>query len=113
MFLLISKITFTGIPVVTVLSTSSVNVGNSITLQCTVIANPAATTVMWQRIVNNAAVNVDMSNPRYSGSTLSSPSLVISNSAATDEGYYICLARNSVGTGQSQQTYLDVVGSKF
>jgi hypothetical protein len=44
-------------------------------------------------------------------STVQSPSLVISNAAGTDEGLYICMASNSVGTGQSQQTFLDVVGS--
>lgn len=98
----------------TVLSTSySVNIANSVTLQCTVTANPSATTVMWQRIVNNNAVNVDLTNPRYSGSTIQSPSLVISNIAGTDEGFYICMASNSVGTGQSQQTFLDVVGSMY
>ncbi|XP_063441331.1 hemicentin-1-like isoform X2 [Mytilus trossulus] len=101
-----------SIPVVTVLSTSySVNIGNPITLQCTVSANPAATVVMWQRIINNNAVNVDMNSGHYSGSRVDSPSLVVSNAAAADEGYYICMASNSVGTGQSQQTFLDVVGS--
>ncbi|VDI54451.1 hemicentin [Mytilus galloprovincialis] len=101
-----------SIPVVTVLSTSySVNIGNPITLQCTVSANPAATVVMWQRIINNNAVNVDMNSGHFSGSRVDSPSLVVSNAAAADEGYYICMASNSVGTGQSQQTFLDVVGS--
>lgn len=98
----------------TVLSTSySINIANSVTLQCTVTANPSVTKVMWQRIVNNKAVNISMTNPRYSGSTVQSPSLVISNAAGTDEGLYICMASNSVGTGQSQQTFLDVVGSMY
>jgi hypothetical protein len=30
-----------------------------------------------------------------------------------DESYYVCTAQNSVGTGQSSQTFLDVVGSKL
>lgn len=74
-------------------------------------ASPPATTVMWQRIVNNQAVNVDMADSRYAGSSITNPSLVISNARGTDEGFYICMASNSVGTGRSQQTFLDVVGS--
>lgn len=52
-----------------------------------------------------------MNSGHFSGSRVDSPSLVVSNAAAADEGYYICMASNSVGTGQSQQTFLDVVGS--
>ena len=97
-----------------VLSSSySVNVGNSITLQCTVTANPTETSVTWQRYINNVATNIDMTSGRYSGSTVGSPSLVVNNAVTSDEGFYICRASNSVGTGQSQQTYLDVIGSKY
>jgi hypothetical protein len=31
----------------------------------------------------------------------------------SDEGTYICHAANSVGTGQSSQAFLDVVGSEY
>ncbi|XP_052103233.1 hemicentin-1-like [Mytilus californianus] len=111
-----SSQTFLGVsgsvPVVTVLSTSySINVGNSITLQCTVNANPTASSVTWQRNINNVATNIDMSIGRYSGSSVGSPSLVISNTVISDEGFYICTATNNVGSGQSQQTFLDVIGS--
>lgn len=97
----------------TVLSISySVNVGNTITLQCTVNANPIATSVTWQQYINNVATNINMSSGRYGGSSVASPSLIISNTVISDEGFYICTATNSVGTGQSQQTFLDVIGSK-
>jgi hypothetical protein len=39
--------------------------------------------------------------------------LVISNAALSDEGSYVCYATNSIGTGSSQQTFLDVIGSKW
>lgn len=52
-------------------------------------------------------------NNKYGGSTVSSPSLTISNAVVADEGYYVCYAENSVGTGQSSQTFLDVIGSKL
>ncbi|XP_052061392.1 basement membrane-specific heparan sulfate proteoglycan core protein-like [Mytilus californianus] len=100
-------------PVVNVASNSySVNIGNSITLQCTVQANPFHTSVKWQRVDNNGnAVDIDMTNSRYTGSAVNSPSLVISQTMKSDEGRYVCLATNAVGTGQSQQTFLTVVGS--
>jgi hypothetical protein len=41
-----------------------------------------------------------------------SPSLIINNAIKADEGKYVCIAANLVGSGQSQQTYLTVVGSK-
>ncbi|CAG2218677.1 unnamed protein product [Mytilus edulis] len=100
-------------PVVNVASNAySVNIGNSITLQCNVQANPFHTSVKWQRVDNNDnAVDIDMTNSRYNGSQVNSPSLVISQTITSDEGRYFCLATNAVGTGQSQQTYLTVVGS--
>ncbi|XP_052103246.1 hemicentin-1-like [Mytilus californianus] len=101
-----------SVPVVTILSNSySVNVGNSITLQCSVNANPTAISVTWQRYINNVATTIDMSSGRYGGSSVGSPSLVISNTVMSDEGFYICTATNSVGSRQSPQIFLDVIGS--
>ena len=105
---------FTDIPSVTIaLSNYNANIGATVTLGCTVIASPSVTSVYWRRIVNNQQQNIDASNSKYSGSTVSSPSLVISNAALSDEGSYVCFATNSIGTGSSQQTFLDVIGSKL
>jgi hypothetical protein len=41
------------------------------------------------------------------------PALNIANANLNDEVVYICTATNSVGTGRSQQSYLDVVGGNF
>jgi len=39
--------------------------------------------------------------------------LTITNAVSGDEGNYICTASNVVGTGSSQQTFLDVTGSMY
>lgn len=112
----VSMYFFLDAPQVNILSSAySVNVGSSVTLQCTVSANPVHTTVYWKRITNGVStdVNVFTNSNRYGGSTVNSPSLIISNAVTSDEGFYVCYATNSVGTGQSSQTYLDVAGSKF
>lgn len=84
------------------------------TLGCTVTANPSHTTVYWRRVINGALTDITVTNNnKYSGSTVNSPSLTIFNADNSDEGNYICYADNSVGTGQSSQTFLDVFGSKW
>jgi hypothetical protein len=72
--------------------------------------NPVHTTVYWKKIVNGVSTDVDIgsNSNRYGGSTVNSPSLIISNAVTSDEGFYVCYATNSVGTGQSSQTFLDV-----
>ena len=105
----------TGIPVVSIAQSSyQVNIGNPITLFCTVSATPPETNVYWTRINNQQAEEVvQMSNSnKYSGSTVSSPSLVIQNTDLNDIGSYRCYASNSVGTGKSNTTQLTVIGSK-
>ncbi|CAC5377793.1 unnamed protein product [Mytilus coruscus] len=101
------------IPVVTIAQSQySVTVGSSVTMVCTVSANPAHTSVNWQRVVNGVATNINLSQTsKYSGSSTSSPSLTVLNAVISDEGYYTCSAQNSVGTGTSSQTFLDVSGS--
>ena len=99
---------------VVTLTNYNVDIGSSVTLGCVVTSNPAHTTVYWQRIDSNGAGStINLNTGKYSGSTVSSPSLTISNAALTDEGNYRCYATNSIGTGQSQNTYLDVIGSMY
>lgn len=96
-------------------STYNVNIGNSITLACTVSATPPETNVYWTRASGNQQEqNVQMSNTnKYSGSSVSSPSLVILNTDLSDIANYRCHASNSVGTGRSDTTTLTVIGSKI
>lgn len=92
----------------------TVNHGNFVILECTVAANPDATSVQWYKIVNGNSVTLDVPNvSKYSGSTVANPSLTITGATAADEGNYICSATNSLGTSQSSQTFLDVFGGMF
>ena len=52
-------------------------------------------------------------NAKYGGSTTASASLIIYNAAESDEGTYVCTVTNTVGTGISTTTTLNVVGSKY
>ncbi|CAC5393170.1 HMCN [Mytilus coruscus] len=100
-----------SIPIVNIGSNSyNVNYGNSITLVCTVTANPIHNSVSWTKIQNGVQTAINIDGSKYSGATVSQPSLVISNAGNSDESFYVCSATNSIGKGQSSQTYLDVVG---
>ena len=94
----------------------NVILGNTITLGCQVDATPRETVVFWRRVINGQLTNIDLgtnNNNKYSGSTVSTPSLTITNAQNSDEGNYVCYATNLAGTGSSSQTFLDVVGSKL
>ena len=109
-------ILYVGVPSVTVGQGYSVNLGNSITLQCTVFATPSATSVQWNKISSNglaSPINIASNSNKYSGGSVNTPSLTILNAADSDEAYYTCSATNAAGTGTSSQTYLDVLGSKW
>ena len=81
---------------------------------CTVVANPTHNSVYWQRIETNSQVtDIAIDNSKYQGATVGNPSLTITNVQLVDRLSYICFATNYVGTGQSSQIYLNVIGSKF
>ena len=105
---------FVDVPSVTVGQGYTVVIGNSITMTCSILATPSASSVQWNRMINNAldAINVTSNLTKYSGATVSTPSLTIYNCDEGDEGYYNCQATNSVGTGTSTHTFLNVLGSK-
>ena len=92
----------------------SANYGQSVTLVCSVSGTPAATSVYWQKVKNGqtTTINTNSNSNKYSGVTLQNPSLTISNVDNSDEATYTCFGVNSIGTGQSQQTVLSILGSK-
>lgn len=102
-----------AIPVVTVAQSNyPVGYGNSVQLVCTVTATPTHSQVYWTKLQSGQEVTINTANSaKYSGSTVNNPSLTINNADLSDETFYVCKASNSVGLGQSQQTYVDVSGS--
>ena len=69
----------------------------------------------WERDINGIITTIGPStNPnKYGGSTTVNPSLTINNVDFSDEGNYRCYATNIVGTGSSNQGFLDVSGREF
>ncbi|XP_069133870.1 basement membrane-specific heparan sulfate proteoglycan core protein-like [Argopecten irradians] len=108
-----TTLTINDIPTVAIPQTAySTTSGQSVTLVCTVNANPFQTGVTWQKFTNGVYQPVSITgNSRYSGGTVASPSLVISNALTTDGGTYRCTAVNSIGTGTSGNTLLTVAGT--
>lgn len=93
----------------------SVTPGNTVVLQCLVISTLTLKSVYWQRNIGGGIKRISFKtdNNKYSGSTITSPSLTIFNAAQNDVGIYTCFAINGVGTGHSTTTTLTVIGSKF
>ncbi|VDH89690.1 Hypothetical predicted protein [Mytilus galloprovincialis] len=100
-----------GVPAVTTPTTDyKVNVGDPLTMTCTVTAHPQHTIVYWKYIEGGSSTNVNIGG-RFSGSSVSSPSLILSNVQLSDQGRYVCYATNSVGTGHSTNVELAVTGN--
>ena len=107
-----------GLLTVTIPSSQyTVQAGGNVELVCMVNGSPSATSILWKKIPldGNMAqaqdINVASSNGKYSGASTSKPSLTIHNTADGDKAKYLCTATNNVGSSQSQQTTLNVIGS--
>ena len=90
----------------------TVIIGDQVDISCNVSGSPSATSVTWTREVNGVTTTLNLAtNSRYSGGTVTTPTLTIVNVQTSDEGKYRCSATNTVGTGQSSTTaFLNVVG---
>ncbi|CAG2220245.1 unnamed protein product [Mytilus edulis] len=85
----------------------NVNYFSSITLICTVLSQPAALQVYWRKTLAGTTTNIDVINSggKYSGSTISTPSLTVINAASSDEANYTCYATNSVELDRVYQSH--------
>eukprot|EP00105_Crassostrea_gigas_P045483 XP_019929631.1 PREDICTED: hemicentin-1-like [Crassostrea gigas] len=90
----------------------TVNEGNAVTLACTVLSSTSSNviSVLWQTIENGVSSTLNVNDPsKYSGASVSNPSLTILNAESSDNGQYRCTATNTVGTGESAITTLKVI----
>ena len=86
--------------------------GQSHTITCSVSSFSVITDVTWIKTtaVGNEIVNVVGVDGKFSGGTLSDPSLTINNIAKSDEGIYMCRATNCFGTTSSEYSVLTCKG---
>lgn len=87
--------------------------GNNATISCYVLGD--CTGIIWEFQHNGVTSIVDTSDSsKYSGGTVSTPSLTIYNFAVSDIGSYRCLAKNSIGTAHSPvMAFMDIRKCKF
>ncbi|CAC5379474.1 unnamed protein product [Mytilus coruscus] len=77
-------------------------------MQCDVSSDIQLLSVeWWRRIKNDVFVITSTSNTyKYSGSTISNPSLTIITMTESDQGFYTCVAYSEIGEGKSQDIKL-------
>ena len=86
--------------------------GQSVTLECSVSADPEVNYVIWQTTDSNGSfVALNHDEEKYKGSSVKLPSLTIPKSHLADSGTYRCCATNDVGTCHSLPMSLKVSGS--
>lgn len=109
--------TKTGVPTVLLSKTTETVVfGSTVIIVCTISSQlPAATRVFWQFTKNSQTTQIEVSTSqgKYSGSTVNTPSLTITNTDFNDEGRYQCFAENAVGIGQSDTLVLGISGGRL
>lgn len=71
----------------------NVDYGKTIKLECNLLGSSNPKSVYWQREAHgNKTEIICIDNYKYFGSTISDPSLVISNAILNDSGSYCCSA---------------------
>ena len=73
-------------------------------------SNPEWYFITWLKVINDYPEKLAECR-RHGGGTLDNPSLEITNTAKSDEGFYRCQVVNAFGSGHSQDIFLRVIGS--
>jgi hypothetical protein len=104
---------FTGRPLIHIATTKTDAVGGqSHTSTCSVSSILVVTDITWIKTTasGNEIVIVVGVDGKFSGGTLSDPSLTINNIAKSDEGIYVCRATTRFGTISSEDSVLACKG---
>lgn len=81
--------------------------GKSVTLTCSVTSSETVSEVYWQKD-GKTKINSSSNTKKYSGCSVSTPSMTILNLEKSDAGSYVCYAKNSGGQSESSAIKLVV-----
>ncbi|XP_052062340.1 hemicentin-1-like [Mytilus californianus] len=98
-----------GTPTVRIDPTFSVLYGENVTLECKITSVPNLTAVSWKTDASGSLQDIDPLHAKYNGGTIVKPSLTLLNINFEDDGKYVCMGTNLLGTG-SNITTLTVTG---
>ena len=90
--------------------TYSVIIGDNQTMMCNVTGIPDPLSVSWLKNETTGMNIISSIDVKYDGGNLDYPSLIVTDTANTDRGWYICTATNLAGTSYSEPAYLNVTG---
>ncbi|CAC5389203.1 HMCN [Mytilus coruscus] len=96
-------------------TSSTVLHGNSQTITCTVTGQSPGQSITWYFAPSDGSretINIDSNNTKYSGGTMSNPSLTILHFQSSDSGSYTCSLTNNVETIESEPcllTYINIL----
>ncbi|XP_071174281.1 uncharacterized protein [Mytilus edulis] len=93
---------------------ANVILGNNRTISCTLSGKPSAQDITWYFTPTNESKNEICprnNSAKYSGGTISDPSLTILNFQTSDSGAYECSATNAAGTGNSNSSVLTCISN--
>ncbi|XP_071095576.1 hemicentin-2-like isoform X3 [Haliotis cracherodii] len=90
-------------------ATYGADISESLTIPCNIDADPSVTSVTWYRNSTGSALPISIpSGSKYSGGTLATPSLFISNLQPSDAASYQCEAGNILGTTRSNAVTVSI-----
>lgn len=87
-------------------TTTDIPAGNQAAILCTIVSPLGILSVNWTL----GGTNLDLSQGKYEGIVHGNHTLRINNFQSDDSGNYRCLAATAMGTGESQEIQIQVIG---
>ncbi|XP_052060944.1 titin-like isoform X2 [Mytilus californianus] len=93
---------------------ANVIIGNNQTITCSISGQPSARGIIWYftpTYESKVEISPENNAAKYSGGTISDPSLTILNFQTSDNGAYVCTATNTAGRGNSNSSVLTCISN--